>query len=473
MKKLLLTDNELMKDYNYKKNKNIDINRITFGSNKKVWWKCHICGYEWQTTVVNRAGSLKRGCPKCSRIKASMNHSLTRAYHNNISKLYPNIAAEWHPTKNGNLTPDKISYGSEKKVWWKCSWCKQEWECAVNKRTTRGCGCPNCSKSSTSFPEQAIFYYIKKYFSDSKNRDLSNGFELDIFIPSKKVGIEYDGVRWHNNANTLLKDNKKDENCKINGIELFRLRDKKLKKTISAKIIRINDGNICDLQLAIQEILAYLSIKEVKIDILADMSKILGLYRRNLKKDSLLFKYPDIAAEWHPTKNGELKPENIYWSSGKKVWWKCHICGYEWQATPNHRTRERMGGYSGCPKCAIKRINDKNKVKVINLDTGVIYDSLTEAANSCNGNKSTLCGCLNNKNKTAYGYHWTYVDNNERRRKSIKSKILNIDKNIIFNDSKEAAKWCNGDSRMINRCCNGITRTAYGYQWQYYDNKKS
>lgn len=458
-----------MKDFYKEKNKNIKLKNITCGSSKKVWWKCHKCGHEWQTTVANRAGSLKRGCPKCSRVEAAKKHSLTRASKNNILKLYPDLALEWHPTKNGSLTPDNISYGSEKKVWWKCSWCKQEWQCAINNRTIRGAGCPNCSKSSTSFPEQALFYYIKKYFGDSVNRDLSNGFELDIYIPSKKIGIEYDGIRWHNSDSSWLKDNKKDEICKKCGIKLFRLRNKKLKKTRWAKIISINDGNIKDLELSINVILNYLNVKSAEIDIMTDMFDIMSMYRRNLKKESLLFKYPNIASEWHPTKNGELLPENIYCSSGKKVWWKCPKCGYEWQATPNHRTRKRTGGYSGCPKCSVNRINDINKVEVINLDTGIIYNSLTEAAKSCNGNKATLCGCLNKKTRKAYGYHWAYVDESKRRRKNIKSKILNIDKNIVFNNSREAAKWCNGDSRMINRCCNGITKTAYGYMWKYLD----
>ena len=44
---------------------------ISFGSNKKVWWKCHKCGYEWQTTPHNRTGNNRTGCPKCSRTHRS------------------------------------------------------------------------------------------------------------------------------------------------------------------------------------------------------------------------------------------------------------------------------------------------------------------------------------------------------------------------------------------------------------------
>ena len=37
-----------------------------------------------------------------------------------LADLFPNIASEWHPTKNGDLTPDQVTKGSTKMVWWKC-----------------------------------------------------------------------------------------------------------------------------------------------------------------------------------------------------------------------------------------------------------------------------------------------------------------------------------------------------------------
>ena len=38
----------------------------------------------------------------------------------NLAEAAPNLVAEWHPTRNDNLTPDEIGCGSAKKVWWKC-----------------------------------------------------------------------------------------------------------------------------------------------------------------------------------------------------------------------------------------------------------------------------------------------------------------------------------------------------------------
>ena len=59
---------------------------------------------------------------------------------------YPELVKEWHPTKNGDLTPEDFTYGSGKKVWWLCPK-GHEWETKINKRTRKDkpTGCPNCS----------------------------------------------------------------------------------------------------------------------------------------------------------------------------------------------------------------------------------------------------------------------------------------------------------------------------------------
>ena len=60
--------------------------------------------------------------------------------------------------------------------------------------------------------------------------------------------------------------------------------------------------------------------------------------------------YPDIALEWHPTRNGELTPYGVSAKSGKKVWWHCSE-GHEWEALISNRTRNR----SLCPYCKGKK----------------------------------------------------------------------------------------------------------------------
>ena len=73
-------------------------------------------------------------------------------------------------------------------------------------------------------------------------------------------------------------------------------------------------------------------------------------------KKSLLDSHPDIAAQWHPTKNGKLTPEQITAGSHKKVWWICSN-GHEWDAIISDRTRGR-----GCPYCSGKRVCEDNNL---------------------------------------------------------------------------------------------------------------
>ena len=39
---------------------------------------------------------------------------------NSLASVNPELAKQWHPIKNGNFTPSRLSAGSHKKVWWKC-----------------------------------------------------------------------------------------------------------------------------------------------------------------------------------------------------------------------------------------------------------------------------------------------------------------------------------------------------------------
>ena len=62
--KQYVSDNaQLMAEWNWDRNADFDPLRLTFGSNKKVWWKCSK-GHEWQAIIANRNEG--RGCPYCS-----------------------------------------------------------------------------------------------------------------------------------------------------------------------------------------------------------------------------------------------------------------------------------------------------------------------------------------------------------------------------------------------------------------------
>jgi hypothetical protein len=63
--------------------------------------------------------------------------------------------------------------------------------------------------------------------------------------------------------------------------------------------------------------------------------------------NDLASQYPDLAAQWHLTKNGDLKPHQVTIASGRQVWWLCEN-GHEWRT----RVAGRQNGVIGCPGCA-------------------------------------------------------------------------------------------------------------------------
>lgn len=85
-------------------------------------------------------------------------------------------------------------------------------------------------RSGTSFREQVIFYYIQQFFSDAVNRfNHEDVGELDIYVPSINVAVEYDGSRWHKNKLDI--DNEKNQRAKNSGIRLIRIREFTLSPT--------------------------------------------------------------------------------------------------------------------------------------------------------------------------------------------------------------------------------------------------
>ena len=337
---------ELSKEWDYEKNIGLKFEEITIGSNKRVWWVCSKCGYEWKTSINHRTGNKPTSCPKCSKIIGAKNKSLTAAKTNNFAEKHPELICEWHPTKNGDVKVEDISESCNYQFWWLCSYCGNEWQSTVNHRAN-GRGCPKCSKSQTSFPEKAIYFYLKKAFPDTINR-YKDQYELDIYIPSEKTAVEYDGYYFHKSKSSLIKDNKKDNYCCENGIKLIRFRSPRLADTEKSIRITCEDYQIGDGIKELFEILNYKKMPDINIK--RDTVEIKETFRQTESEKSIAVKFPAIVEEWHTTKNGGIMPTSVYAYSNLNYWWKCKKCGYEYQTSPNHRSN---GG--GCPVCAGKK----------------------------------------------------------------------------------------------------------------------
>ena len=130
-------------EWDYEKNKGIDINSIVPGSTKKVWWKCSTCGNEWESKISNctRRGT---GCLKCGKIIAAQHkHETALAESGCITDEL--LISEWNYEKNEGKKPSDYTVASNQSVWWRCSKCNYEWESKVGNRTILKRGCPCCA----------------------------------------------------------------------------------------------------------------------------------------------------------------------------------------------------------------------------------------------------------------------------------------------------------------------------------------
>jgi hypothetical protein len=121
---------------------------VTAGSKFRAWWRCPECRNTWQAQVHSRTRG--HGCPECGRKRAGRAHS-TPEEGRSLADLYPDLAAEWHPTRDGTLSPESVGTASNKWVWWQCRE-GHEWQVQVSNRTqeNRTSSCRKCANRTRS-----------------------------------------------------------------------------------------------------------------------------------------------------------------------------------------------------------------------------------------------------------------------------------------------------------------------------------
>ncbi|MCR5321694.1 MAG: DUF2726 domain-containing protein [Lachnospiraceae bacterium] len=476
----LLKDNpDLVAKYDFEKNSEIgiDFETITARTSEKVWWKCKECGNSWFATVASQNDKIEHGCPYCSG-------RLVIKGKTDLLTLFPEISKEWDYEKNGDLQPSDISSKSGIKVWWKCSE-GHEWKATVGNRAHNNSGCPRCNiENVNSFCEQAVFYYIRKAFPDAINSDQHLGIELDIYIPSIKTAVEYDGEVWHNSEKRKKNDEKKNALCKEAGIRLIRIREPRSPEINTCTVIHRTDSTSNEsLNQAIDQLLDVLGSSTINVDIDSDSGVILDQYATKKYENSLSYCYPDIAAEWHPTKNGRLTPDRISKASRRNVWW-LGKCGHEWQAVVSERTAPekilkngRTKKPYGCPYCSGKRIlvgfNDLQSLfpeiaaEWHPTNNGILRP--TEISPGSGKKVWWLGKC---------GHEWQSTPNKRCKdnsqcpmcyREKRSPAVVCIETGQVFNHGIDAAKNLGQTSAShIYKCCRKKVETAFGFHWKYY-----
>lgn len=305
----------LAREWHPTKNGKLTPNDVLRHSKEKVWWKC-LNGHEWISKIANRSECPR--CPYCLNLKIYSGNSL--------ATLNPELAKEWHPTKNGKLMPNQVGNSAHKVVWWTCG-NGHEWKASIRSRSARfKTGCPYCANQmvcvdnclATTHPEL-----------------------LTSWHPTKNGILTLNNVAGKSNKYAWWKCEKNHE----------------WESRIADRIV----GNGCP----------YCDGKKVCED------------------NCLLTSNPKLSTEWHPTLNGRLSPRDVVKNSNKKSWWRCKE-GHEWRAVIGSRNARGIG----CPFC--------NK---ISLKDGAILSSLPEAIKYMEYKRLNLVFEYNAKYHDSFGVH--------------------------------------------------------------------
>ena len=250
--------------------------KITFGSNKRVWWK-GACGHEWETSVKARSKGEK--CPICSGARVIEGI-------NDLATLKPLLAQEW--SEKNKLKPTEISVASHKKIIWKCKH-GHEWEASVKSRTINGTGCPYCSHNKVLAGFNDLASQYPDIAAEWSDRNLP-------LLPTMVTAFANSKAWWK---------------CKDCGNEWHTL--------ISTRA----DGSRCPY------CSGYTLLKGF---------------------NDLATTHPELAAEWSE-RNYPLMPDEVNAKSRHNVWWKCKTCGNEWKSVINARVKGTV-----CPVCADRAV---------------------------------------------------------------------------------------------------------------------
>ena len=208
---------------------------------------------------------------------------------NDLASRFPHLAEEWDQEKNGELTPDQVLAGSHRKVWWRCSQ-GHEWAAVVKSRTG-GTGCPYCAnrKVETGVNDLAAqFPKVAAQWDQKKNESLTP----DMVLPGTRRKVWWRCSHGHSWHASVASRTSQDTGCPV----------------CAGKKVLVGKNDLATLR-------------------------------------------PNLAAQWHPTKNAPLTPESVTLNSNRSVWWQCSL-GHEWRTQIGRRTQ----GNTGCPVCVGKQV---------------------------------------------------------------------------------------------------------------------
>lgn len=320
---------------------------VTSGSDRRVWWQCQ-AGHDhvWRTSIYCRTTG-GTNCPFCAGQRVSTTNCLATAR--------PDVIDEWHPTRNGDLTPWQVNAGTHRHVWWRCRKDpRHEWKTEPKARY----GCPFCSHARTPADESLarLRPRIAKQWHPARNGDLC---PKDVVPGSnRRVWWKCTAGPDHEWAATVISRTFVKTGCPFCGGK--RLSVTNSLAAVAPKLVKEWDFDR-NGALVPKDIRANASREvfwicpngpdhrwkaTVRSRAIEGVRCPFCTNKRLSITNCLATKYPKIAAQWHPSLNRKLTPYQVFPYAEKKVWWRCDL-GHEWRALICSRVM-KSGGCSIC-----------------------------------------------------------------------------------------------------------------------------
>ncbi|MCK4345758.1 MAG: zinc-ribbon domain-containing protein [Bacteroidales bacterium] len=310
---LATTHPDIAKEWDYEKNSPLTPCQIPSGRNTKYFWKCKN-GHSYPASP-NARTIKKTGCPVCSGNIVSCQNSL--------KARRPDLAKEWHPSKNGEKTPENTTIRSHKEIWWQCKKNPNHiWPATPSNRSRKSGGdCPICSNRLLA--------------PDGSNSLLNVYPELaELWHPTKNGSLTPDKVVAGGETVYSWKCPKGSDHEWPSSIHRIRRNMKR------------HSGTGCPV------------CRGLKV----------------VKSNCLATTHPKIVKYWDYEKNEELTPYKVTAYSNKQVFWKCHIIPrHQWKGTVNNRTNSSIG----CKYCH-KIIQKSFEERVLLFELKDIWPSIAE-----------------------------------------------------------------------------------------------
>ena len=276
---------------------------------------------------------------------------------NCLAAVHPELAAQWHPTMNGDLRPEDVTPGSNKRVWWLCEQ-GHAYLLRIASRASLNQGCPYCAgkRVLTGFNDlQSQFPSIAAQWVSARNAfgpdaytahsnrtaywicEKGHSYRATIVSRTSHAGqgtgcpycsgrLAYPGVNdLATKRPALLAEWNYEKNAPLLPTEVTEFSMKKVHWKCQlghewiATVAGRSVGHNCPICAGKQLLRGY---------------------------NDLATRFPDVAAEWDHEKNPS-KPEDHIAGTHTRAWWVCKQCGNRWNAS----IKERTFGKTGCPNC--------------------------------------------------------------------------------------------------------------------------